>query len=68
MQLQCPHCSQILEFTTQEARFCYSCGQALGNNALERTVPYDARHFDAEATRNYPLEPGHPSLSPPAVT
>ncbi len=54
MQLQCTHCSQFLQFSTEAPRFCYACGAPLAPAILERTVAYEEHHYDPAATRFAP--------------
>ena len=68
MQLHCPHCAQVLEFSAQQPRFCSSCGGPLSTvNGLEPTVHYDAKHYDPNATQLHPFGPGSPTAAPETV-
>jgi uncharacterized RDD family membrane protein YckC len=41
MQLECPACHRVLEFSGERPSFCASCGQALGKPKPGSTVDYD---------------------------
>jgi hypothetical protein len=65
MQLQCPHCLQILEFFKQQPRYCSECGKALFSLPLEPTIFYESQHDELESTQQYPPGPGNPTRAAP---
>ena len=48
MQLTCPHCHQVLQFSGKRPAFCAYCGRALPSSAEEPTVAAEAPAPDAD--------------------
>jgi eukaryotic-like serine/threonine-protein kinase len=50
MQLTCPHCQQVLQFSGKRPAFCAYCGESLPSPAVASTVAFDGAGFLDEGT------------------